>query len=325
MSLLVEYGWNSFFQEHYNTISDASSYLPARVISVHRTQYSVLTDQGVIIAEISGNRLKNKDVYSKPFVGDFVLLRLGRGNDANIIEHILPRQTILERKKVHREDIQVMATNVAVAVLVQSVDQDFSPARLERMLVQLQESRIKPVIVFNKADLKFDKKAIINAISNIQKDMPIVFTSLTTGEGIEEFHSLLQPGETIVVVGSSGVGKSSLINTLLDENNQQKTGEISEYSGKGMHTTTIRTLIRTHRGILIIDTPGVREFGITLDDEESIREVFSVIEQFAPHCKFRDCFHKDEPSCAVQAAIDEGKLSMETLENYWKLKDEVKK
>ncbi|MFT7327837.1 MAG: ribosome biogenesis GTPase [Crocinitomicaceae bacterium] len=323
---LEKYGWNSELEtEFQNTLTEKPDLIPGRVISVHRTQYEIITENGMIIGEITGNRLKDEDVYSKPVVGDWVLLEMSTRDDANLIKEILTRNTILERRRAHSEvEVQIMASNVDIAVIVQSLAQDFNVNRLERVLVQLTNTGIKPLIVLNKIDLIHDIFKIHKEMKSISSEVPVIYSSFTTGEGLSEIHNFLKPSDTVIFIGSSGVGKSSIINTMLDEEFEQKTGDVSDYSGKGKHTTTARRLFLLDNGVIVIDTPGTREFGLTVDDE-LLNQNFSIIEETAMNCKFRNCNHNKEPGCAIKAALESGNLEQQLLDNYKKLGEETKK
>lgn len=323
---LQKYGWNSELKSEFeNILADIPELIPGRVISVHRTQYEIMTEEGLSIGEITGNRLKDEDVYSKPVVGDWITLRIGEGDNANIIENILKRRTILERRRAHSDvEIQIMATNVDTAVVVQSLAQDFNVNRLERVLVQLTDTGIKPLIVLNKIDLVDDIFKVHEEMKSISNQVPVIYSSFETGEGLADIHNFLKSNETVVFIGSSGVGKSSIINTMLDEEREQKTGTVSDYSGKGKHTTTARRLFLLDNGVIVIDTPGTREFGLTVDDE-ILNQNFSIIENLALQCKFRNCNHDKEPGCAVKDALASGELEQQLLDNYRKLGEETKK
>jgi len=323
---LQKYGWNTDLESEFqNSILEKSELVPARVLSVHRTNYELMTENGQVVAEITGNRLKNIDVYSKPIVGDWVLVSLRAGDNANIIEEILPRRTILERRRAHSDtEVQIMATNVDTAVIVQSLAQDFNVNRLERVLTQLTNTNIKPLIVLNKIDLVDDISKVHAQMKSISSDIPVIYSSFETGEGLSDIHNFLKPSETVVFIGSSGVGKSSIINTMLGDEQQQLTGEVSDWSGKGKHTTTARKLFLLDNGVIVIDTPGTREFGLTVDDQ-TVLQNFGIIEEYALRCKFRNCRHESEPGCAVKAAIADGIISQQLFDNYKKLQRETKK
>lgn len=325
-SNLQKYGWNSELESEFQKIaSEKPDLVPARVLSVHRTNYEVMSENGQMVAEITGNRLKDLDVYSKPFVGDWVLISMGDGDNANIIEAILHRRTVLERRRAHSDvEVQIMATNIDTAVIVQSLAQDFNVNRLERVLVQLTDTNIKPLIVLNKIDLIDDIFKIHEEMKSISSDVPVIYSSFETGEGLSDIHNFLKPGETVVFIGSSGVGKSSIINTMLDDERKQLTGEVSDWSGKGKHTTTARKLFLLDNSVIVIDTPGTREFGLTVDDE-ILNQNFSIIDELALQCKFRNCNHDKEPKCAIKDALVSGDLEQQLLDNYRKLGEEISK
>lgn len=323
---LQKYGWNSELESEFRKLLiENSDLVTGRVISVHRTQYEIMSEDGMIIGEITGNRLKNEDVYSKPVVGDWLAVLPGERDNANIIEHILKRRTILERRRAHSEvEVQIMASNVDTAVIVQSLAQDFNVNRLERVLVQLTNTGIKPLIVLNKIDLVENIHVVHTDMESVSSDVPVIYSSFTTGEGLPEIHDFLKPSETVIFIGSSGVGKSSIINTMLDKKLEQKTGTVSDYSGKGKHTTTARRLFLLDNGVIVIDTPGTREFGLTVDDE-ILNQNFSIIEELASQCKFRNCNHGKEPGCAIKNALQSGELEQQLLDNFIKLGEETKK
>jgi ribosome biogenesis GTPase len=231
----------------------------------------------------------------------------------------------LERRRAHSEiEVQIMASNVDTAVIVQSLVQDFNVNRLERVLVQLTDTGIKPLIVLNKIDLIENISEIHAEMKSISSDVSVIYSSFETGEGLDTIHDFLKPRETVIFIGSSGVGKSSIINTMLDEKLEQKTGTVSDYSGKGKHTTTARRLFLLDNGVIVIDTPGTREFGLTVDDE-ILNQNFSIIEELAGQCKYRNCNHNKEPGCAIKNALASGELNQQLLDNYQKLGDEIKK
>jgi len=323
---LKKYGWNSKLESQYNNLlKENLELISGRVISVHRTNYEIMTQDGLVIGEITGNRLKDENVYSKPVVGDWVTVMRGVGENANIIETILQRDTILERRRAHSDvEVQIMASNVDTAVIVQSLVQDFNVNRLERVLVQLTNTGIKPLIVLNKIDLIDDVSKIHAEMKSISSDVPVIYSSFKSGVGLDDIHNFLKPTETVVFIGSSGVGKSSIINTMLDATLEQKTGVVSDYSGKGKHTTTARRLFLLDNGVIVIDTPGTREFGLTVDDE-ILNQNFSIIEETALQCKFRNCNHDKEPGCAIKAALASGEIEQQLMDNFKKLGEETKK
>jgi len=326
---LKKYGWNDVFETQFQNIvleHKKPDVVPGRVISVHRTNYDVMTNDKQIVCEITGNRLKDKDPHSKPLVGDWVVVELGEHDNANIIIDILERRTVLERRKVHSDvDVQLIAGNVDTAILVQSLANDFNIARIERVLVQLADAKIKPLIILNKLDIAENIEQARDDMKRIDASIPVIYSSFKTCEGLNLIEAFLESNETVIFIGSSGVGKSSIINTMLDDAEQQKTKEVSDYSGKGKHTTTARKLFVLDNGVIVIDTPGTREFGLTGEDTEALNESFSQIEELSSRCKFRDCGHAKEPQCAIQNALASGELDSALFENYRKLEQEVNK
>ena len=320
---LKTYGWDSELEtEFQNILIEKPRLIPGRIISVHRTQYEIMTKKGMMISEITGNRLKNKDIYSKPVVGDWVVLSLGEAGNANIIKEILKRKTLLERRRAHSDvDVQIIASNIDTAVIVQSLAQDFSIKRLERVLIQLTNTGISPLIILNKIDLVKDITSVYSKMKSLDQNIPVIYSSFKTNKGLSDIHNFLKPNESVVFIGSSGVGKSSIINTMLDKKYEQKTSEVSDYSGKGKHTTTVRRLFLLDNGVIVIDTPGTREFGVTVDDEV-LNNSFSKIEEIARGCKFRNCGHGYEPECKVREAILQGHIDEDTFRHYQKLESQ---
>jgi len=204
---------------------------------------------------------------------------------------------------------------------VQSLDDNFNVRRIERFMVQISEERIKPILVLNKADLGFDKQEIEKQIKHIACQIPVFITSICQPETILRLREFIKKGETIVFVGSSGVGKSSLVNALCEES-ILLTSDISSSTGKGRHTSTRREMILMNDSGVLIDTPGVREFGLAIDDTDSLAEILE-ISDYAKSCRFKDCKHIDEPGCAVIEAINNGTLDRKIYESYLKLRREA--
>lgn len=317
MNNLHHYGWDSFFQEGKESSSNAMLDY-GRVISVHKSLYEVITTQGTFLCEILGSLQHNNDPLGLPAVGDWVLL--DRYNETRIIHEVMKRKSIIKRKKKHDASPKPIAANIDTAVIVQSVGSDFNIKRLDRILIHVLEAHITPLVVINKADLllKGDREKIQQELSGLNSDIPVLFTSQVTGDGLTKLQKLLVPGTTVIFIGSSGVGKSSLINTLIGRD-VQKTNIITERTGKGKHTTTARRLLLLETGVLVIDTPGTREFGIHDEAEEAIKENFSVIEETALNCHFSNCSHTNEKNCAVQKALAEGAIDTEQYMHYVQL------
>ncbi len=294
-----------------------------RVILENKERYSVQTTTGVVSAELLGNlRYSATSKFDLPAVGDWVLLQ-EYDEHAGIIHKVLPRHTVLKRKAVNKkDDYQIIATNIDYAMIVQALGRDYSLNRLERYLTLCYESGIKPLIIFNKVDL-FDENTlneITLSINSRFEGVPIFFTSTKTEEGIEQLKSMMIDGATYCMLGSSGVGKSSLINNLSGEE-KQETGAISESVQRGKHVTTNRELITLPNGSFIVDNPGIREVGIA-DSKVGLEETFNTIYELGHSCKFKNCSHTNEIGCSVLKALDSGEIEPETYANYLKLSKE---
>lgn len=294
----------------------------ARVVSQHRSVYEVDDGIQVINAKIQPS-LRKPDISQeqRPVVGDWVEL-LPEADGSQTIHGFLPRRTALKRGAAGvAQRTQVIASNIDFVLIVCGLDGDFNPRRVERYLAIVQESGARPIIVLTKAD-KHDHAE--NARRKIEKlagaDTPVLTLNAKSAAAIEMLAPFLTMGKTIVLVGSSGAGKSTLTNTLLGIN-KMKTGEVREHDSRGRHTTSHRALMRLPSGACLIDTPGMREIKL-LGEEEPGESSFSDIETLSLACKFNDCQHRGEPSCAVQAAIDNGCLLADRFHSYLKLEAE---
>jgi len=294
-----------------------------RVIEEHRERYFVATEKGVFESGVTGKIMFSSDSKDKfPAVGDWVILS-PMDEHQGIIHEILPRKTLLRRRSSGRKaGEQVIAANIDSAFVVMAGNEDFSINRLERYLTIIYDGGIKPIIILNKTDL-FTEDEINEFVQEIKKrhpDAELVWTSALTEKGLKYVIEHLLPGKTYCFVGSSGVGKSTLINRLTGRE-RQETGHISDSTAKGRHITTFRELIELENGAFLIDTPGMREVGLSASDA-GLEETFSDIIRLANDCRFRDCSHTNEPGCAVLAACESGRISKEKLENYHRLKRE---
>lgn len=258
-----------------------------------------------------------------PSVGDWVLARYHDQGQAAIVHAVLPRRTLLGRKEAGRgTQLQVIAANVDVAFIVQSCHYDLNLRRLDRYLVMVRKGGITPVLVLTKTDLvsRDDLSSLLAQVDAVGLGVTVMAVSNATGEGLDPFRDGLEPGRTYVLVGSSGVGKSTLVNQLTAPGRQMTRGVSN--TGEGVHTTVRRQLIGLAQGAMLIDTPGMREFGL-LATEAGVAETFGDIEAWAATCRYADCRHDQEPGCAVRAAVARGELGEERLQHFFKLRREV--
>lgn len=317
---LDQFGWSDWFAQRFEAYA-ADGYIAGRVLVAHRGAYELYTEVGGLTGEISG-RLRHQAASTEdvPAVGDWVAIRPHEAQKA-IIHAILPRKSKFSRQVAgSKTEQQLVATNVDTVLLVSGLDQNFNLRRIERYLVLTWESGATPVIVLNKADVCADVSACLAAVERIAPGVPIVVLSALQ-QGVEELHPYLNPGQTIALLGSSGVGKSTIMNQLLGAE-RQTVRPVRQGDDQGRHTTTQRELLQLPNGSLLIDTPGMREIQLWAD-ERSLQETFSDIDQLASHCRFRDCRHEQEPGCAVQDAINRGMLDPDRLLSYRKLHREV--
>ncbi|HJW66283.1 MAG TPA: ribosome small subunit-dependent GTPase A [Gaiellaceae bacterium] len=312
---LYDFGWDDGFaaalQPHDNCI-------PARVAAQHRGEYGVLTERGELRAHVAGRLLHEASSGADlPAVGDWVALR------DETIHAVLPRRSAFQRKVAfHATEAQVLAANIDTVFVVTGLDEDFSARRLERYLTLAWESGATPAVVLTKADLCDDPLAMLLEAEQVAVGVQAHVVSNVTGEGLDELVTYLAPAKTVALLGSSGVGKSSLVNRLFNDE-VQATKELAE-DGTGRHTTTARQLFRLPGGAMLVDTPGLREVQLW-DADEGIQEAFSDVDELAADCRFNDCAHMREPGCAVQAAIDEGRLPRDRLQSYRALQRELKR
>ncbi|MBL9176068.1 MAG: ribosome small subunit-dependent GTPase A [Verrucomicrobiales bacterium] len=318
---LTKLGWNDHFAAALSGHSNAGL-IPARVVSGDRNALVVVTPEGEQRATISGRMLHlARDSSELPRIGDWVALSPVAGEAKGVIRHVLPRRTRLGRRLPGRETReQVLAANVDTAFIVQAMDSTFNPRRMERFLAMTHDGGVRPVVLLNKVDLCDDPEEFLRRTREVSGDTPVVVCSARTRRGLGLIRGHLVAGETVVFVGSSGVGKSSLVNCLYGER-IQATIAVREGDSKGRHTTSSRELIPLDCGALVIDTPGLRELQVWLE-EEGLEVVFAEIRELALKCRFRDCSHADEPDCAVRRAADEGRLPRARFEAYRKLQKE---
>jgi ribosome biogenesis GTPase len=323
MDKLESLGFDDWFRAQAET-EPAYGHEIARVIAVHRHSCVVTRGATEVFAECSGNLLYTSDSpLDLPTTGDWVYGDFYEGDSHAIIHGIVPRKTVLKRKTAgKRVDFQLIAANIDFACIMQSADENFNLRRLERYLTMVNESRITPVILLSKCDLASTGKVeeLKKFISGVAPETAVLAFSNMSGEGIEAIKNTLVKGKTYCLIGSSGVGKTTLINGLIGRE-QFHTQTVSRKQNKGRHTTTARELVRLDSGTLLIDTPGMRELG-NLSVDTGIEETFADITELAGHCKFRDCSHSAEQGCAILAAIRVGELDQQRYNNFLKIKNE---
>ncbi|MGE5621323.1 MAG: ribosome small subunit-dependent GTPase A [archaeon] len=316
---IVKLGFDEWFQEKMNP--SMSSFNPARVITVNRNNYVVSNGEHEILAEPSGKFLfEAESSLDYPAVGDWVYVQLFDDEQFAVIHEVLPRKTLLKRKTPGKKvDYQLIASNIDTALIIQALDSNYNLRRLERYLVMVNESNIQPAVLLSKSDL-LPEEEIEKRKADIIKLMPecivTAFSNFNEKE-IGKLKELFTPQKTYCLLGSSGVGKTTLLNNLL-HGEIYKTQEIREKDGRGRHTTTRRELTILDNGAIIIDNPGMRELGV-ISAEEGLNETFNEISHLAAECRFDDCTHTAEKGCAVLGAVEEGKITKERYDNYIKM------
>ncbi|MDD3628035.1 MAG: ribosome small subunit-dependent GTPase A [bacterium] len=333
MNSLINLGWNSFFEQSVSE-DEFSSFFIARVTDEQRGMYRVITEQGEFPAVVSGKfRYKAEETDEFPTVGDWVLARgssveVSLMDEKLFIERILPRKSVLSRKLVdgHTPDkitavSQPIVSNIDTVFIMSSLNNEFNPRRLERYISLAWNSNAVPVILLSKADLCSEIQGYISLLYNSVQDVDVQIISTLTGQGLENLSPYLIHGKTSVIIGSSGVGKSTLINALF--NNDLIPVKDIRSDDKGKHTTTSKTMYFLPSGGIIIDTPGIRGLQIIDDSGSGTSKVFDDIEELIQKCRFKNCTHKNEPGCAVKEALESGELEEGRYLNYLKIQKEI--
>jgi ribosome biogenesis GTPase / thiamine phosphate phosphatase len=312
------WGWNSYFEAFWRGGSWENA-VPVRVVAQQRKFWRVRGEFGECWAEASGKLRLGADAGRDwPAVGDWVVVELHGADTTAVIQEVLPRRSQFVRKSPgKRTEEQVIAANVDTALLVSALGGDFNPRRVERYLAQCWESGARPVMVLNKADTCDEARGKAAEMERVATGTAVCLVSAKTGEGFPELEAFLRPGHTVVLLGSSGVGKSTIANRLLGQT-VQEVRPVRESDSRGRHTTTARQLFVLPRGALLIDTPGLREMQLW-DAEDGVAQVFADIDSLAARCRFGDCRHEAEPGCAVLAALSAGTLDAARVENRRKL------
>ncbi len=321
---LTELGYNTDF-EKYRKKKDLDNFAVGRVIAEHKERYIVKTTQKEYDAEIIGNlRFSAQSRADFPAVGDWVAIT-EYDEEKALIHSVLPRKSIIERQAIGKQgDKQIIAANIDYAFIILAVDRDFNINRTERYLTICNTANVKPIIVLNKTDLT-GTAGLNNRITAINErihHIPVFAISNKSRKGIKKLQAAIKKGKTYCLLGSSGVGKSSLLNTLTGQPTM-KTDTISEYSNRGRHVTTHRELRVLKNGGILIDTPGMREIGIA-DSASGLEITFDNIIALSRNCKFSNCTHTTEPGCAVIAAVERGEIDKALYENYLKMDRERK-
>jgi len=319
---LKDLGYNDKI-ENFRIENNLSDFEIGRVISEHKERYIVKTELGEFESEITGNmRFSAKSRVDFPAVGDLVALTT-YDSDFSIIHKILPRFSVISRQAVGQfGEIQIIATNIDYALLVQAADRDFNINRLERYLTICYSSNVNPIIVLTKTDIinEETKAEIIESIKQRIKNIPVLAISNETQDGYEALKLIIEKGKTFCMLGSSGVGKSTLLNNLSGRT-IMRTDEISQSTSKGRHITSHRELIVLENGGILIDNPGMREVGI-VDTAFGLESTFDMIFNLSQNCKFKDCTHTSETGCSVLEAVEKGEIDRNSYENYLKMEKE---
>lgn len=323
MTSLDQLGWNPYFERAFAPFVATGVHLRGRVSVEDRQAFVLLTERGTVTATLPRKLAFQADSnVDLPKVGDWVVWQQIPEEDRGQITQVLTRRTWLARKVAgEKTHPQILAANLDTAFIVQALDRTFNPRRIERFLVMVHEGGARPVVILNKADLCRDPKRQVLQAREAAGNAPVLVVSAETSKGLDSLSPFVAPGHTIAFLGSSGVGKSTLINRLYGAN-LQPTLEVRAHDAKGRHATTWRELIVLPQGGLVIDTPGLREFQMWIADD-GLSSTFPDIEQLGVACQFRDCSHQCEQGCSVLAALQTGQLTRGRYESYQRLRREL--
>jgi len=335
-NLLLKYGWNDFFENNFNSfigkifLENNYKYFAGRILVVHKTNCRIISEFGEINGIISKKiieDIENPISTEYPTVGDWVIFTYREIDKNAIIRGILPRQSrfsrnLFERKrKIEQAKEQVIAANIDLTFVVHALNKDFNISRVERYLASILDANSTPVILLNKADLCERVEDILSKVKKVCYPYPVYILCAIENKGIDNVIKHIKPGKTAIFLGSSGVGKSTIINKILGKE-IIKVQELSDYKDRGKHTTSYREMYIVNNGGIVIDTPGLR--GIQLwASKKKLEHIFSDIEELSRSCYFSNCSHSHEKNCAIKDAIEKGDLSQKRLENYYKIQKEL--
>ena len=312
---LSDLGWNEFFARAFAPHAEAGL-VPARVVLEHKHTYVLWSESGELTGKVRGRLLRGAVRAELPAVGDWVAVKKRENSSDVSIQEVLPRRTRFSRRAAgQRDEEQIVAANIDVLLLVSGLDVDFNPRRIERYLALARGGGAEPVILLNKLDLCDETEKRLELVRGLSGGAPVFAVSAETGAGIDRLSPFIAARKTVALLGSSGVGKSTLVNRLIGEK-RQSVGEVKEDDGRGRHTTTRRELIRLPGGGLLIDTPGIRELQFWGSVPDDLNRSFPEILKLGEECRFADCRHEAEPGCRVRAALDAGELGAKRFASF---------